>query len=57
MDKKKMVLAKYHRSRSFPKKRKARLEVQPAGIDMLDHIILTFVLAEQKRRERDGAKK
>ena len=29
-----------------------KLEVQPAGMEMLDHIVLTFVLAEDKRRER-----
>ena len=29
-----------------------KLEVQPAGMEMLDYIVLTFVLAEDKRRER-----
>ena len=54
MDGKKTEIAKFHRARRFPKskRRKARLEVQPAGMGMLDHIILTFVLAEQIRRKR-----
>jgi len=35
------------------KRRKARLEVHPAGVDMLDYIILTFVFVENKRRVRE----
>jgi predicted Zn-ribbon and HTH transcriptional regulator len=52
-DEKKTVIAEFHRARHFMKKQKARLEVQPAGMNMLDHIILTFVFAENKRRERE----
>ena len=55
-DEKKTVIAEYHRPRCL-KKRKARLEVQPAGMEMLDHIILTFVFAENKRREREARAK
>jgi len=51
-DEKKTVIAEFHRARHL-RKRKARLEVQPAGMDMLDYIILTFVFAENKRRERE----
>ena len=29
------------------------VEVQPAGMDMLDNIVVTFVLAGEKRRERE----
>ena len=53
-DEKKTVIAEFHRAHYISKKQKARLEVQPAGMDMLDYIILTFVFAEQKRREREA---
>lgn len=52
-DGEKTVVAKFHRASYFRKKQKARLEVQPAGIDMLDYIVLTFVFAESKRRGRE----
>lgn len=52
-DERKIVIAEFHRAHYFTKKQKARLEVQPAGMDMLDYIILTFVFAEDKRRERE----
>lgn len=55
-DEKKTVVAEFHRAR-YLKKRKARLEVQPAGMVMLDYIILTFVFAENKRREREARAK
>ena len=56
-DEKKTVIAEFHRARYIVKKRKARLEIQPAGMDMLDYIILTFVFAEHKRREREARAK
>ena len=49
-DGEKTEIAKFHRARCFPKRQKARLEVQPAGMGMLDHMF-----AEQKRRERETA--
>ena len=49
----KTVIAEFHRAHYFRKKQKARLEVQAAGMGMLDHIVLTFVFAENKRRERE----
>ena len=52
-DGKKTVIAKFHRAHYFTKKQKARLEVQPAGVDMLDYIVLTWVFAEDKRKERE----
>jgi len=52
-DEKKTVIAEFHRAHYFTKKQKARLEVQPAGVNMLDYIILTFVFSENKRRERE----
>ena len=52
-DEKKTVIAEFERAHHITKKQKARLEVQPAGMAMLDHIILTFVFAENKRRERE----
>lgn len=53
MDGEKTVIAEFHRAHHITKKEKARLEIQPAGMDMLDHIILTFVFAENKRRARE----
>lgn len=53
MDEKKTVIAKFHRAHHFTKKQKARLEVQPEGMAMLDHIVLSFVYVEHKRRERE----
>ena len=47
------VVAEFHRAHYITRRQKARLEVQPAGMDMLDHIVLTFVFAEDKRRERE----
>ena len=52
-DEKKTAIAKFHRAHYFTKKQKARLEVQPAGMKMLDYIVLTFVFAEYKRKERE----
>ena len=52
-DEKKTVIAEFHRAHHFTRKEKARLEVQPAGMEMLDHIVLTWVFAESKRRDRE----
>jgi hypothetical protein len=52
-DEKKTVVAEFHRAHHFTKKQKARLDVQPAGMGMLDYIVLTLVFAENKRRERE----
>jgi hypothetical protein len=51
-DEKKTVIAEFHRAHLIWKKQKARIEIQPAGMGMLDHIVLTFVYAEFQRRER-----
>jgi len=56
-DEKKIVIADFHHAHHFRKKQKARLEVQPAGMGMLDYIVLTFVFVENKRREREAAAK
>ena len=53
-DEKKTTIAEFHRAHHFTKREKARLEIQPAGMEMLDYIILTFVFAEHKRREREA---
>ena len=53
-DEKKTVIAEFHRAHYFTRRQKPRLEVQPAGMDMLDYIVLTFVFAENKRREREA---
>ena len=46
------MIAEFRRAQHFTKKRKARLEVQPAGMHMLDYVVLTFVLVESMRKER-----
>jgi hypothetical protein len=53
-DEKKTVIAQFHRAHYVVKKKKARIEVQPAGMEMLDYIILTFVFAENGRRDQEG---
>lgn len=53
-DEKKQVIAEFHRAHYITKRQKPRLEVQPAGMDMLDYIVLTFVIVENKRRERES---
>jgi len=52
-DGKKTVIAQFHRAHHIFGKRKARLVVRPAGMHMLDYIILTFVIVERKRRDRE----
>ena len=52
-DENKTVIAQFHRALHFPKKQRARLEVQPEGMNMLDYIVLTFVFVEDERRERE----
>jgi len=54
VDENKTVVAEFHRAHYVRKKQKARLEIHPAGMDMLDHIILTFVFVEDKRRQREA---
>ena len=53
-DEKQTVIAEFHPPRSIAEKRKARLEVQAAGVGMLDYVVLTFVFADTKRRERES---
>ena len=53
MDEKKTEIAKFHRAHHFTRRQNARLEVQPAGMGMLDHIVLTFVFVENNRRIRE----
>ena len=54
VDENKTVVAEFHRAHYVRKKQKARLEIHPAGMDMLDHIVLTFVFVEDKRRQREA---
>jgi len=56
-DGKKTAVAEFHRARSFTKKQKVRLEIQAVRMGILDHIVLPFVFAENKRREREGRAK
>jgi len=50
----KTVVAEFHRAHNIRKKKKARLEIQPTGMGMLDHIVLTFVFVEDRRRQREA---
>ena len=50
----KTVIAEFHRPNYYRNKQKARIEVQPAGMGMLDYIVLTFVFVDQARREREA---
>ena len=50
----KTVIAEFHRPNHIINRQKARLEVQPAGMGMLDYIILTFVIVDWARRDREA---
>lgn len=53
-DEGKTIIAEFHRPNYFIHKQKARLDVRPEGMQMLDLIVLTFVYVERKRRQREG---
>jgi len=44
------LIARFHPASLF-KKEKSYLEVTPAGMDMLDHILVTFIPVEVRRRQ------
>lgn len=46
----KTLIAEFHGCKPF-KKMKPYLEVTPAGMDMLDHVVVTFIPVEVRRRE------
>ena len=46
----KTLIAQFHEASLF-KRNKSYLEVTPAGMDMLDHIIVTFIPVEVRRRD------
>lgn len=46
----KTLIAQFHGASLF-KREKAYLEVTPAGMGMLDHIVVTFIPVELRRRE------
>ena len=52
-DEKKTVIAEFRPAHYPTMKQKARLEVKAAGMGMLDWIVLTFVFADTRRRERE----
>jgi len=52
-NRKKKLIAELHKSRRVFGKRKAYLEVAPAGLTMLDQIVVSLVYVEKKRRERE----
>ena len=49
-DKSKTLIAQFHEASLF-KKEKSYLEVTPAGMGMLDHIVVTFIPVEVRRRD------
>jgi len=49
----KTVIAKFHRKNKVFNKRKAYLEITPRGMEILDDIILTFILVEKQRRDKE----
>lgn len=51
-DRKKELVAKLHGAHLIFHRRKAFLEVAPAGLVMLDLIVVSLVYVESKRRER-----
>jgi len=51
-DRKKRMVAKLHEARHFFRRRRAYLEVAPAGLTMLDQIVVSFVYVEKTRREK-----
>jgi hypothetical protein len=50
----KTVIAEFHCPNYLITDQKPRLEVRAEGMEMLDCIVLTFVYAENKRRQREG---
>jgi len=54
-NRKKKLVAELHRAHHFIRRHKGYLEVEPAGLTMLDQIVVSLVYVEKKRREkRDG---
>ena len=51
-NRKKKVIAEVHRAHRVFKRSKVHLEVAPAGLTMLDQIVVSLVYVEKKRRER-----
>jgi len=50
----KTIIAEFHTVHRLIKTQKVRLEIQAAGMVMLDYVILTFMFSERKRGEREG---
>ena len=51
-NRKKKLIAEVHKAHRFFRKRKAYLEVAPAGLTVLDQIVVSLVYVEKKRREK-----
>jgi len=51
-NRKKKLVAEMHKQRHVFRRRKAYLEVAPAGLAMLDQIVVSLVYVEKKRREK-----
>ena len=51
-NRKKKLVAGLHKARHFVRRRRAYLEIAPAGLTMLDQIVVSLVYVEKKRREK-----
>jgi uncharacterized membrane protein YgcG len=51
-NRKKRVVAELHKAHRVFRRRKAFLEIAPAGLAMLDQIVVSLVYVESKRREK-----
>ncbi|KAF9653260.1 hypothetical protein BDM02DRAFT_3107827 [Thelephora ganbajun] len=51
-NRKKKLIAELHKAHRLFRRSKAYLEIAPAGLTMLDQIVVSFVYVESKRRER-----
>ena len=52
-NRKKKVVAELHRAHRVFRRSKIYLEIEPAGLTMLDQIVISLVYVEKKRRERE----
>lgn len=51
-DRKKKLVAELHKAHRFIRRRKGYLAIAPAGLTMLDQIVVSLVYVEKTRREK-----
>ena len=54
-NRKKTLVAELHKAHHVFRRRKAFLEIAPAGLVMLDQIVVSLVYVESKRREKEDS--